>query len=146
MINCLRILNNLRPSLQRSIVHYLSNNCHHYYVEFPLPYTWYVRDIPISNSIVLMLLEVLRRHPLSGTSQKVNVTTNTTKNEVNIRFRKSTTTQRPQTTHQGKVINIEDLLRRVEERVRALDRAAAESQRASGKQRELQGGRRELFF
>ena len=83
-----------------------------------------------------MLLEVLRRRPLA-TSKKF-VTTNVTTNGVKIRFHKSTTTQQPQITYQGKIIIIEDLLRRVEERVRALDRAVTESQlqRVSGKQRE----------
>jgi hypothetical protein len=83
-----------------------------------------------------MLLEVLRRRPLA-TSQKFITTTDATTNGVKIRFHKSTTTQQPQITHQGKVI-IEDLLRLEEERVRALDRAVTESQLqgVSGKQRE----------
>jgi hypothetical protein len=84
-----------------------------------------------------MLLEVLRRRPLA-TSQTF-ITTNATTNGVKIRFHKSTTTQQPQITHwQGKVIIIEDLLRRMEERVRALDRAVTESQLqgVSSKQRE----------
>ena len=63
-----------------------------------------------------MLLEVLRRRPLA-TSQTLIITTNTT-NEVKIRFRKSTTTQQPQTTQEG--IIIEDLWGELEEPVRAL--------------------------
>ena len=81
-----------------------------------------------------MLLEVLRRRPLA-TSQKF-ITTNATTNEVKIRFHKSTTTQQPEITHQGKVIIIEDLLRWVEERVRVLDRAESQLQRVSGRKPE----------
>jgi len=82
-----------------------------------------------------MLLEVLRRRPLT-TSRELNITTNTTANEVKIRFRKSTTTQQPQTSHKGKITTIEYLSRELEEPVRALSKALREFQSVLGEESE----------